>query len=114
MAFNDESQRIPKGQPGYDPIFRIRKIADYLLERFDKIPKNARLCIDEQMCSTKMIHHLRQYMPDKPNKWGVKFFVLCDTNGYSYKFEIYTGANHEEILLPDTPNIGATGNVVIR
>lgn len=114
LSFNDESQRVKKGEAGYDPIFRIRKVATYLVERFDSIPKNARLCIDEQMCSTKMVHHLRQYLPDKPHPWGVKLFVLCDTNGYSYRFEIYTGAKNDDIVLPDTPNIGATGNVVIR
>lgn len=114
LSFNDESQRVKKGHAGYDPLFRIRKVATYLNERFDSIPKNARLCIDEQMCSTKMAHHLRQYLPDKPHPWGVKFFVLCDSNGYSYRFEIYTGAKNDDIILPDSPNIGATGNVVIR
>jgi len=114
LSFNDESKRVRKGQAGYDPIFRIRKVASHLNERFDTIPKNARLCIDEQMCATKMVHHLRQYLPDKPHPWGVKFFVLCDSNSFSYRFEIYTGAKNDDIILPDTPNIGATGNVVIR
>nr|XP_047128015.1 piggyBac transposable element-derived protein 4-like [Hydra vulgaris] len=114
LSFNDESKRVKKGDIGYDPIFRIRKVATHLLERFDSIPKNARLSIDEQMCSTKMVHHLRQYLPDKPHKWGVKLFVLCDSNGYSYRFEIYTAAKNDDIVLPFTPNIGATGNVVIR
>lgn len=114
LSFNNESERVKKGEPGYDPIFRMRKVATHLNERFDSIPKNARLCVDEQMCSTKMVHHLRQYLPDKPHPWGVKFFVLCDSNGYSYQFEIYPGAKNDDIILPGTPNIGATGNVVIR
>ncbi|XP_067616603.1 piggyBac transposable element-derived protein 1-like [Eurosta solidaginis] len=114
LSFNDESQRVKKGCAGYDPLFRIRKVAGYLVERFDSIPKNARLCVDEQMCSTKMAHHLRQYLPDKPHPWGVKFFVLCDTNGYAYRFEIYSGSSNHDIILPGTPDIGATGNVVIR
>lgn len=114
LSFNDESNRIKKGEIGYDPIFRIRKVATLLLERFDSIPKNARLSIDEQMCSTKMVHHLRQFLPDKPHKWGVKLFVLCDSYGYSYRFEIYGGAKNDDIIMPDTPDIGATGNVVIR
>lgn len=114
LSFNDESERIRKGQDGYDSLFRLRKLATHFNARFNSIPKNARLSVDEQMCSTKMVHHLRQYLPDKPHKWGVKFFVLCDSNGYSYVFEIYTGARHDDIILPDTPNIGVTGNVVIR
>lgn len=114
LSYNDESNRVQKGNIGYDPIFRIRKVATHLVERFDSIPKNARLCVDEQMCSTKMAHHLRQYLPDKPHPWGVKFFMLCDSQGYSYRFEIYTGARNDDIILPDTPDIGSTGNVVIR
>lgn len=31
-------------------------------------------------------------MPAKPHKWGMKLFVLCDSHGYSYGFEVYTGA----------------------
>lgn len=42
---------------------------------------NARLCVDEQMCSTKLKHHLRQYMPNKPHKWGIKLKCF-------YKFTI--------------------------
>ncbi len=36
----------------------------------------------------------KQYMKDKPTKWGIKVFVLSDaTNGYIYRLEIYTGKN---------------------
>lgn len=113
LCFSNAAERIKKGQPGYDPLFRIRKVVNILNERFDSIPKNARLCVDEQMCSTKMVHHLRQYMPKKPHKWGIKLFVLCDSNGYSYQFEIYNGAG-DNIIIPGTPDLGATSNVVIR
>lgn len=113
LSFQDESQRKKKGEPGYDPLFRIRTLANKINDRFDSIPKTARLCVDEQMCSTKTKHHLRQYMPNKPHKWGVKLFVLCDSNGFAYRFEIYNGAG-DNIILPGTPDLGATSNVVIR
>jgi len=36
------------------------------------------------------------YNPDKPNKYGVKSYHLCDSNnGYCFKFEIYTGENQD-------------------
>lgn len=54
LAFEDENKRVKKGLPGYDPIFRIRNMAGKMNDRFDSIPKTARLCIDEQMCATKM------------------------------------------------------------
>lgn len=65
------------------------------------------------MCSTKTKHHLRQYMPNKPHKWGVKLFVLCDSHGYAYQFEVYNGAG-DNTIIDEAPNIGATSNVVVR
>ena len=61
LTFQDESERIQKGQPGYDPLFRVRTLADKINKQFDTIPKTARLCVDEQMCSTKIKHHLLFY-----------------------------------------------------
>ncbi|XP_032589372.2 piggyBac transposable element-derived protein 3-like [Drosophila mojavensis] len=113
LSLRDESQRIKKGQPGYDPLFRTRRLVDYLNTRFDSVPKQPRLCVDEQMCSTKMKHHLRQYMPNKPYKWGIKLFVLCDSYGYAYRFEIYSGAG-DNIVLPGHPDLGASANIVVR
>lgn len=91
----------------------MRNISNQLNERFDSAPKTARLCVDEQMCSTKMKHHLRQYMPKKPHKWGIKLFVLCDSFGYAYRFEIYNGAGDNK-KLPGCPDLGSSANVVIR
>lgn len=51
----------------------------------------------------------------KKKKWGYKLFVLCDYDGYSYKFEIFTGQeNWETFRLPNEPDLGASSNVVIR
>lgn len=113
LSFEDEANRKRKGEPGYDPIFRIRKLASALNDRFDSVPKTARLCVDEQMCSTKMRHHLRQYMPNKPHKWGVKLFVLCDSTGFAYRFEVYNGAG-DNVVLAGQPDLGSTSNVVVR
>ncbi|XP_050337616.1 piggyBac transposable element-derived protein 3-like isoform X1 [Bactrocera neohumeralis] len=52
-------------------------------------------------------------MPNKPHKWGIKFFVLCDTSGFAYRFEVYNGAG-DNVILPGQPDLGATSNVVVR
>lgn len=113
LSFADASKRKKRGEDGYDAIFRIRALSDGLNAKFDAIPKTARLCVDEQMCSTKARHHLRQYMPNKPHKWGVKLFVLCDSHGYAYRFEIYNGAGDNRIL-PGMADLGACANVVVQ
>lgn len=113
LSFRNEADRIKKGQAGYDPLFRMRRIIKILNAQFDSIPKTSRLCVDEQMCSTKMKHHLRQYMPNKPHKWGIKLFVLCDSNGFAYSFEVYVGAG-DNVVLDGCPDLGSSANVVVR
>jgi hypothetical protein len=50
----------------------------------------------------KMIHYkgsyssIRQYMPKKPEKWGINFWVLTDSvSKFIYCFETYCGKNLE-------------------
>lgn len=73
-----------------------------------------RLSIDEQMCATKVAHFLKQYLPNKPHKWGFKLFVLCSLQGFAYhQFELYAGQDLTN--KPDNgPDLGATSNVVRR
>ena len=48
--------------------------------------------IDEAMIPFKGCLGFKQYMRDKPVKWGIKVWVLADaTNGYVKKFEVTTG-----------------------
>lgn len=112
LSFQDKMQRVKKAcldtihcfafvnwrTKSINSLIQFRKVLD---------------CVDEQMCSTKLKHHFRQYMPKKPHKWGIKLFVLCDSNGFAYRFEIYNGAG-DIVVLPGTHDLGATSNVVVR
>ena len=52
------------------------------------------LSVDEAMIPFKGRLGFKQYMKDKPTKWGIKVFVLADAkNGYVYRMQIYTGKN---------------------
>lgn len=66
------------------------------------------------MCSTKIAHFLKQYLPNKPHKWGYKLFVLCSLMGYAYRFEIYSGQDSKKDKPADEPDLGVTNNVVLR
>ena len=55
--------------------------------------KCTNLCtIDEAMIPYKGRLRFKQYMKDKPTKWGTKVFVLADSpTGYVKRLQVYTG-----------------------
>lgn len=64
--------------------------------------------VDERMIRMKGRSILRQYLPNKPTKWGIKLFAACDVaTSYMFNLEVYTGA------APDEPqDVGSTHAVV--
>ncbi|KAJ8728907.1 hypothetical protein PYW07_006603 [Mythimna separata] len=112
LHFNDNSKNLPRNDPGYDRIFKIRPVVESLNAAYKKVPLEEHLCVDEQMCSTKARNVLKRYNPQKPHKWGYKIYVLSGVSGYAYKTEIETGK--ENITLPEEPDLGAASNVVMR
>ena len=47
---------------------------------------------DERIVANKRRHSFRQYIRDKPTKWGMKLWVLADSiTGYTCNFELYLG-----------------------
>lgn len=112
LHLNENSKILNKDHLDFDRLFKIRPLLDMLNSSFGKVPLEAQLSIDEQICSTKARHHLKQYLPDKPHKWGYKLFVMSGVSGFAHKFEVYSG--QENIVADDEPDLGASANVVVR
>ena len=50
------------------------------------------IAVDERMVKSRNRSGIRQFMKDKPTKWGINLWVATDSsNGYTCDFEIYTG-----------------------
>lgn len=113
IHFNNNEQHKPTTQPQHDRLHKLRPVIDHLNEKFSCVPMQQRLSIDEQMCATKIGHFMKQYLPNKPHKWGFKLFVLCSLSGYAYRFIIYSGKDTEP-LLPGEADVGVVGNTVIK
>lgn len=113
LHFNDNSALPSKSSEKYDRLYKARPIIDHFNQKFQSVPLPQHVCVDEQMCATKMRSPIRQFLPNKPHKWGIKLFVLSDSHGFSYCFEVYCGAG-DNVVFPGNPDLGAAANVVVR
>ena len=65
---------------------------EYLSTKFSSLySPGENLTVDEAMIRFQGRSTLKQYMPMKPIKRGIKVWVLADENGFFSRFEIYTG-----------------------
>ncbi|KAJ8931476.1 hypothetical protein NQ314_015601 [Rhamnusium bicolor] len=91
-----------------------------LCSKFQGIPLEQKLSIDEQLYATKARHHMTQYMSVKPHKWGYKLFLLCGALAplslcFSCNFDVYSGSeNQPKFRSVDEPHLGASSNTVVR
>ena len=111
LHFCDNSKRVPHGQEGYDPLYKVR---DLLKETESLYAKaycpSKELSLDKSMINFKGRIFFKQFNPSKPTRWGIKQFALCEAKtGYALKFLTYAGAT--TLSTPDT-HLTATENIV--
>jgi hypothetical protein len=81
---------------GYDKMGQVRSMVDMVRGRFKAVWNLEKfLTIDEMMIRYKGTYcPAYQYMPKKPQKWGIKVWCLADsTLRYVYDIDIYCGRN---------------------
>ena len=75
---SDNSNYIPRGQRGYDPLFKLGQVYKNILAQFINVYyPGQHVCIDEGMVPFRGKIHMRVYVPDKPDKYGLKSYELC-------------------------------------
>ena len=103
---NGNAKKLEKSDLNYDKLYKVRPVLESVLEKCKQVPTEEFQSIDEQIIPTK------QYLPKKPNKWGIKVWARCGDSGIVYEFEVYTGkgsSKNDEI-----PLILLAVNVVFR
>ncbi|XP_050328491.1 piggyBac transposable element-derived protein 4-like [Bactrocera neohumeralis] len=105
LHFNNNEDMKSPGEDGFDKLFKVRPLLNKIREKVLLIPKEEQLVVDEQIIPTKCRHHLKQYIPAKPHKWGFKNFVLSGVSGFSYDFDIFAGAQSDKHP-KGSPNLG--------
>ena len=65
--------------PNFDRLYKVRKLLDIICPKFESAyTTHQEVSIDEAMIPFQGRLSFKQYMKDKPTKWGIKAFVLCD------------------------------------
>lgn len=91
-----------------DPLYKVRHFYNTVLQKFKAMFKCGReISVDEAMIPFKGKLLIKVQMPDKPVKFSVKLFMLCDSKtGYCKNFTMYAGK--------DGRAVGKTGAVVME
>lgn len=77
---NDNESQPPKSDPNFDKLHKVKPLLDVLNETVRKVYKPSEVVtVDESMIPFKGRYALKQYMPNKPVKWGYKVWCLCDS-----------------------------------
>lgn len=93
LHFNNAELQVPRGQRGFNPLFKIQPLLDIVDPTYMQVYGPRReLSLDESMVKFKGRIFFRQYLPAKPTKWGIKEFILAEAKtGYALKSVVYTG-----------------------
>lgn len=93
LHFADNSLLLAPGTPDYDKLGKVRPLINLLAERFSTVcSPDKHVSIDEAMIPFKGRSTLKQYMPKKPVRRGIKVWMRADAeSGYVSAFEVYPG-----------------------
>jgi hypothetical protein len=89
---------------------KLGKISN-LINRLNDIFQNVLMpdesvVIDETMVPFRGRLSIRQYLPGKSHKYGVKLYKVCSPSGYTFKIKVYAGKSDV------TPKVGHAQHVV--
>ena len=99
LHFEDNSALSPPGSPDYDRLGKVGTIIGMLSDRFSAVYNPMReISVGEAMVPFKGRSSLKQFMPKKPTKRGIKVWMRADSlNGYVSAFQVYVGKQGDAV-----------------
>ena len=100
LHFVDNDDIAPRGDPRHDRLRKVCPLIDYLSTKFATLYNPSKeIAVDEAMIKFQARSSLKQYIPKKPIKHGIKVWVLGDSNnGYFSRFEVYSGRGEARVV----------------
>ena len=80
-----------------DKLWKLRPWFEALRQNFLKIPPKEFQSVDEIIIPFKGRSGLKVYMPNKPHKWGFKFWGRSDSDGFIYDLDLYQPIPNEMV-----------------
>ncbi|XP_067623316.1 piggyBac transposable element-derived protein 4-like [Eurosta solidaginis] len=93
LHFSDNSKEPRRTDINYDRAYKIRPVLEHFNRAFQSSMTNTKTqAIDKHMIKFKGHNIMRQYVKNKPIKWGFKLWCRADSStGYLFQFDLYTG-----------------------
>ncbi|KAL9978044.1 hypothetical protein ACROYT_G015521 [Oculina patagonica] len=83
----------PSDEDEGDKLRKVSSFLEFFKDRCKALYQPFQhVAVDERMVKSKHRSGIRQYIRNKPTKWGIKLWVLADSvNGYTCDFDVYIG-----------------------
>jgi len=107
---NDNSTAAERGNVLYDKLHKVRPFITSIQKNLNNIEAEEYNSIDEFIIPFKGRSSLKQYIKNKPHKWGIKVFGRAGSSGIIYAFEIYIGKG--TVIIES--ELGISGDIVLR
>ena len=80
LHYCDESNMPARDDPMHDKLYKVRFLTDHLGKRFaEEFTPHQQVAVDECMIPFRGRLSFKQYHKDKPTKWGIKVWILADS-----------------------------------
>lgn len=106
LHFTNNSQATDETKG--DKAWKIRSWLSALQENLLSIEPEEHNSVDEIMVSFTGRCPIKQYMPAKPNPWGIKLWGRAVSSGFLYQFDVYQGQAKRQY------QFGLGGDVAMR
>lgn len=105
LRFDDKETRTQRAS--VDKLAPIRDLFENIVSSFKKyFSPSEFVTIDEKLEAFRGRCNFRQYIPSKPNKYGIKIYALTDAKMfYTFSLEVYVGQQYEGPYKVDTGSV---------